>query len=193
MLDLSEIYKGNRIKYKNPLILSHKSLKNENIFENRKTIVHTNKNFMHVNKNNDILYSNKRANENSYMNTVRLSNLYSNDKSKYYRIYSNTDKVGHFNTEKNLTNLKKNCLNTDNLIINSSVNNHLKSFLSHKNDMNTENAINESKQKYYEQIKTPNQRNDNQNNKLKKKNIFEVMNELKMVNDRKNLSQKIFS
>ena len=193
MLDLSDIYKGNRIKYKNPLILSHKSLKNENIFENRKTISNTSKNFIHINKNNDILYSNSRANENSYMNTVRLSNLNSKDKSKYYRIYSNTDKVGHFNTEKNLTNLKKNCLNTDNLIINSSVNNHLKSFLSHKNDMSTENAFNESKQKYYEQIKTPNQRNDNQNNKLKKKNIFEVMNELKMVNDRKNLSQKVFS
>ena len=149
MLDLSDIYKGNRIKYKNPLILSHKSLKNENIFENRKTISNTNNNFLCFNKNNDILYSNNRANDNSYMNTVRYSNLYSN--SKYYRIYSNTDKVGHFNTEKNLSNLKRNCMNTDNLIINNSVNNHLKSFLNHKNDMSTENAINESKQKYYEQ------------------------------------------
>ena len=193
MLDLSEIYRGNRIKYKNPLILSHKSLKNESISEKRKITNNTHKNLIYVNKNDEILYTHNRANDNSYMNTVRNSNLYSNNKSKYYRIYSNTDKVGHFNTEKNLTNLKKNCIKTENLIINSSVNNHLKSFLIHKNDVNTENAINESRQKYFEQIKTPNQRNDNQNNKFKKKNIFEVMNELKMVNDRKNLSQKVFS
>jgi len=193
MLDLSEIYKGNKIKYKNPLILSHKSLKKENFFENKKAIINTNKNFINVNKSNDIILSHNRPSENSYMNTVRYSNLYSNDKSKFYRIYSNTDKLGHSNTDKSLANLKKNCLNPDILIINSSVNNHLKNFLSTKNDTSTENGINESRQKYYDQIKTQNKRNDNQNNILKKKNIYEVMNELKMVNDRKNLRQKVFS
>ena len=99
----------------------------------------------------------------------------------------------HYKKHRNIIKKDENKYN-DNYIINNSLNNHIQNFLRkhHKNKtINTNNNKNdENKEKelgnqYFKDLKSLSQENDLKAQKLNKKNLFEVMKELKIVSYKK--------
>ena len=208
MKNLNSEDKTKQIKYINPLVLSHKSPQskinhaenNRNYYINSVKQSNYNEKINFVNKNySNIFHQSKNY---VYTNYGNDSNFLKDNKSEINSIFSNTDNIKNLYPEKNVNNLKKkNKYYGEYSIIDDSVNNHIQNFLIRaKNNVNFKTEASNSEKKYFKKIKNQNRKNllDNKKNKMQSNNIFEVMKELKVVNDKKNfdkknLNQKIFS
>ena len=205
MQNLNSEEKPEQIKYINPLVLSHKSPQNKiiHVENNRNYYINSVKNDNNIENSNVVKknFSNifQQNKNNVYTNSVSDSNFsnHNNNKSEINSIYYNTDNINKIYTEKNINNIKKkNKYHGEYSIIDNSVNNHIQNFLiRYKNNENIINEKNNSEKKYFRKIKNQNPKNllDIKKNKMQSNNIFEVMKELKVVNDKKNLNQKMFS
>ena len=203
MKNLNSKGKAKQIKYINPLVLSHKSPQNKiNHFENdRNYNINSFKQPNYNEKNNFVNknFSNifQQSKNYIYTNYGSDSNFLNHNKSEINRINSNIDNIKNLYIAKNVNHLKKkNKYHGEYSIIDDSINNHIQNFLIRaKNNVNFKTEASNSEKKYFKKIKNQNRKNllDNKKNKMQSNNIFEVMKELKVVNDKKNLNQKIFS
>ena len=205
MMDFSNKYKSDKIKYKYPknsLILSdkislNKDIINHNINNNNHYIVNSAKLYNYYRNNNinhsikeNSLQQNKNKEEYNYINTVKNSTKSRNNQTELSDIYNTADNISNIYTESYLNSIKKthNAKNNHNSIINNSLNNHIKNFLNKSNNNKTvENIKEKIKNNNYNDndIKSLNKRKKSLNYNINKKNIFEVIKELEIVNDKK--------
>lgn len=203
MLGLNNKYESQKLEYKYPknnLILSDKTFHpkdniNDNIIDNNKHyLINSEKlnNFYKIESINRSVKENSFRQHNDcdnkrYLNSIKSSVKSRNNPIDISDIYTNSDNITNFYSDYNLNSIKKtnNINNNHNVIINNSLNNHIKNFLNKYNiKKNAKNNKEFQKNNCY-QIQSPIQKKENLNSYINKRNVYEVKNELEIVNDKK--------
>ena len=207
MLNLNEIFGFDKIKYKDPLIITYNSSSRRK--ETDKNIANNNmkkycinsvkqknyyKNNNCINKNLSIAFEQNKDIKNIDLN-LNNNSISNENNLDLYSLYINSEQSQNLCNKKTSNSLKKKYKdNGDNLIINNSVNNHIHNFLYKNRYINhSGNKSCEPEKQYFKNIISDNQGKDIKIKKLKKENIFEVMKELKLVNDKKYINDNLFT